>query len=140
MAHHLARGLCFAALAAAPALPGCGKSSSVSLDRPAQRVAAHAAVADPRASPPAANHASITGERSPAPAGFPLEHYRTEDPPPWLAELLRAPDPNVRVQGLMAWARQPSASLDPVTYALVDLDEMVRARAQEVLEQELARR
>jgi hypothetical protein len=46
----------------------------------------------------------------------------------------------VRIQALDAWARQPGASLDPVTYALVDPDASVRARAQEVLEEELARR
>ena len=41
---------------------------------------------------------------------------------------------------LEASARQTAASLDPVTYALVDPDESVRARAQEVFEQELTRR
>ena len=75
-----------------------------------------------------------------AASAHPLEQYPTEDPPPWLAELLRAPDPNVRIEALDAWARHPGASLDPVTYALVDPDESVRARAQEVLEQEMARR
>jgi hypothetical protein len=44
------------------------------------------------------------------------------------------------MQALDAWARQPGESLDPVTYALVDPDESVRERAQEVLEQELTRR
>jgi len=60
--------------------------------------------------------------------------------PPWLAELLNAPDPEVRLQGLEAWARQPGDSLDPATYALVDPDESVRARAQELFEQALDRR
>ena len=46
----------------------------------------------------------------------------------------------LRSQALDAWARQPTTSLDPVTYALVDSDEGVRARAQEVLDHELARR
>lgn len=63
-----------------------------------------------------------------------------ETPPPWLAEMLDAPDPQVRLQGLDAWAQQPGDSLDPVTYALVDPDESVRARAQELFEQALARR
>ena len=60
--------------------------------------------------------------------------------PPWLAELLNSPDPQVRIQGLEAWAQRPGETLDPVTYALVDPDESVRVRAQEVFEEELARR
>jgi hypothetical protein len=131
-------GLCLAALAAALTLQGCGKSPSVSLDRPVHPVTAHAAVADPPASR-VANRAAKTGERLPVPSASPLRSA-TEDPPPWLAELLHAPDPNVRIEGLDAWSRQPGASLDPATYALVDSDEAVRARAQAVLEQELARR
>jgi hypothetical protein len=46
----------------------------------------------------------------------------------------------VRMAALEVWAAAPSESLDPVTYALVDPDEAVRARAQELLEQELVRR
>ena len=65
----------------------------------------------------------------------------------------RGPQPNRRKQigkqsvgpspahwRLYLWAQHPGASLDPVIYALVDPDESVRVRAQEVLEQELARR
>jgi hypothetical protein len=40
----------------------------------------------------------------------------------------------VRIQALEAWARNHGKSLDPVTYALVDLDEPVRARAQELFD------
>jgi hypothetical protein len=40
---------------------------------------------------------------------------------------------------LELWAEQPSEDLDPLTYALVDEDESVRTRAQEVYEQQLAR-
>lgn len=139
IAHHLARYLGFAALAAALTLQGCGRSSSVSLDRPIQSVAERTAVAGAPTSRPASNRGSKSGERLPVPGASTL-FYATEDPPPWLAELLHAPDPNVRVQALDAWARQPGPSLNPVTYALVDPDESVRIRAQEVLEQELARR
>ena len=60
--------------------------------------------------------------------------------PPWLAELLSSPDFQVRLQGLEAWAQHPGTTLDAVTYALVDPEESVRARAQEVFEEELARR
>lgn len=50
------------------------------------------------------------------------------------------PDPAVRIQALESWAKRPDTSLDPVTYAMVDPDESVRVRAQELLEQKLARR
>jgi hypothetical protein len=50
------------------------------------------------------------------------------------------PDPRIRLYALEAWALNPGPSLDPVTHALVDPDEAVRARAQEVLEEVLVRR
>jgi HEAT repeat protein len=140
MARHLVWSLWLAAIAVALALQGCGKRSPASLDRPPHAATGRAAAADPTASRPEALHGSKTSERSLAASARPLEQYPTEDSPPWLAELLHAPDPNVRIQALDAWARQPGPSLDPVTYALVDPDETVRARAQEVLERELARR
>jgi len=62
---------------------------------------------------------------------------------PRLARLAAAqedPDPNVRMHALEAWAQQPGESLDPATYALVDPDETVRARAQELVDEQLARR
>jgi hypothetical protein len=140
MVRHLVRNLYFAAIAAALVLQGCGKSTPSSLDRPPRPVAAQATVVDPPTSPSSAAHGGWKiSDRAPVTC-LPREPYQADDPAPWLAELLHAPDPNVRVQALDAWARQPGASLDPVTYALVDPDEMVRARAQEVLEQELARR
>jgi hypothetical protein len=37
------------------------------------------------------------------------------------------------------WAQQPSAAIDPVTAALVDEDEEVRTRAEELFEQQLTR-
>lgn len=61
-------------------------------------------------------------------------------PPPWLAELLNDPDPQVRLQALDAWKRHPGETLDAVTYALVDPDESVRDRAQELLEAAVGRR
>jgi len=139
MARHLVRSLSLAAVAAALALQGCGKPSPGSIDRPVHPADARAAAGDPSASLPMAHRGAITSERYPA-AGASLERYATEDPPPWLAGLLHVPDPNVRIQALDAWARQPGTSLDPVTYALVDPDESVRVRAQEIFEQELARR
>jgi hypothetical protein len=52
---------------------------------------------------------------------------------------LEAPDPQVRIQALEAWAQQhPRDAVDPLTRALVDPDEQVRARAQELWERLLA--
>jgi hypothetical protein len=66
---------------------------------------------------------------------------RTEtELPTWLAEALNNPDPSMRVRALETWAQHPGEHLDPVTYALVDPDESVRARAQELLEAVLTRR
>jgi len=62
------------------------------------------------------------------------------EPPTWLPDALKHPDPRVRIRALDTWAQLPGESLDPVTYALVDPDESVRARAQELLEATLARR
>jgi HEAT repeat protein len=62
------------------------------------------------------------------------------DSPARLAEALSSPDSRVRIRALETWAQHPGEDLNPVTYALVDPDESVRARAQEVLEAVLARR
>jgi hypothetical protein len=66
---------------------------------------------------------------------------QTQKPDPaWLAAAREDSDPNVRLHALNAWAQHPGESLDPATYALVDPDEAVRARAQELVEEQLARR
>jgi hypothetical protein len=137
---HIVRSLWFAGLAAALTLEGCTRPSPAELDRSVRVVAAPAAVADPSAPRPATHYERKSTEGLSASSALHAEQYLTEDPPPWLTEMLHAPDPNVRIQALDAWARQPTTLLDPVTYALVDPEESVRTRAQEVLEQELARR
>lgn len=139
MARPLVRGLCFAVLGAAFVIEGCNRPSPATVDRSLHAVAAQAAAADQAASP-ATHYELKASERLPTPSAPPPAQYPTEDPPPWLAEMLQSPDPNVRIQGLDAWAQHPSTSLDPVTYALVDPDERVRSRGQEIFEQELARR
>jgi hypothetical protein len=54
--------------------------------------------------------------------------------PEWTAAL-RHPDKAVRLEALQRWAAQGAATpLDPLTHALVDPDESVRARAQELVE------
>lgn len=70
---------------------------------------------------------------------LPVPVSRLEEPA-WLTEARNDPDPRVRLNAIEAWARNPTDSLDQLTYALVDADEQVRARAQELLEEELSRR
>ncbi len=67
------------------------------------------------------------------------EQYQIEEPA-WLTEAIRDPDPNARIRALEAWERHPGENLNPLTYVLVDPDESVRARAQELLNEALARR
>ena len=53
---------------------------------------------------------------------------------------VRDAPPAARLQAIEDWARGSRDALDPVTYALVDPDESVRARAQELWEETLQRR
>jgi hypothetical protein len=57
----------------------------------------------------------------------------------WFAELRESPDATVRLQALALWAQQPGDTIDPLTFALVDEDEDVRTRAEELWEQQLTR-
>jgi hypothetical protein len=57
----------------------------------------------------------------------------------WYAEMREAPEAGTRLYALDLWAQQPTAAIDPVTYALVDEEESVRTRAQELYEQHLVR-
>ena len=138
MARRVALGLCFAGLCCAAILQGCDRSATDrgQLARIAEaRVAPNASVGT-RSGPPR-ERSTYSGPALPTAVSV---QSQTGDTPPWLTELLNSPDPNVRVQALDAWARQPTASLDSVTYALVDPDESVRTRAQELVEEVLARR
>jgi hypothetical protein len=52
---------------------------------------------------------------------------------------LQDPDPAVRLKGLEDWAQHPGGySIEPLTQALVDPDEAVRARAQQLFDHALA--
>ena len=55
----------------------------------------------------------------------------------WFEEVRENPDVTVRLQALELWAEQPGDGIDPLTYALVDEDEQVRTRAEELWEQQL---
>lgn len=122
------RGVAVAMLAAA--LGGCGNALP---DR-------HGAPL--KAAPATTSQRQLDPQPAPVSATAPTRH----DEPvsvasaPSSAGTLQQPDPQTRLAALEVWAAGPRESLDPVTYALVDADEWVRLRAQELLEQELARR
>jgi hypothetical protein len=50
------------------------------------------------------------------------------------------PDPRVRLHAIETWSQKPGDTLDPATHAMVDPDETVRARAQQLFEDALARK
>ena len=59
----------------------------------------------------------------------------------WLsAEAFNGSQSEARRQMLDAWAQHTGSSLDPLTYALVDPEESLRTRAEQLFEYELLRR
>ena len=104
----------------------------------------------PHASPPGTRRTDSSRATSPAPAASsatpppsdaqtPADQAQREARERWFAELRESPDVTVRLQALEAWAQQPGTGIDPLTFALVDEDEDVRARAEELWAQQLAR-
>jgi hypothetical protein len=74
--------------------------------------------------------AAITSRVETGPGSAPW----VETPPEWTAAL-EHPDKAVRLEALERWAEQGAATpLEPLTHALVDPDESVRARAQALVE------
>ena len=117
----------FLAAAVVATLYGCGRSSPASAQLEEDLT---------NTSVQATPNASASRETLPTKSWAPNQ----KDPPAWLEAAREDPDPRVRFHAIETWAIKPGKSLDPVTYALVDHDETVRARAQELLEQELERR
>jgi hypothetical protein len=61
--------------------------------------------------------------------------------PEWMAQKLNSPKVRVRLQVLETWAQSaPPGSIDPLILAFEDKDERVRARAQQLIEQDWARK
>lgn len=67
------------------------------------------------------------------------DQVRREARESWYAEVRTQADATVRLQALEVWDQQPGDTLDLVTYALVDEEEQVRTRAQELWSLQLAR-
>ena len=90
------------------------------------------------------HNARVQTEASPADTP-PIDEQTTADQAQreswqrWFEEVRENPDVTVRLQALELWAEQPGEDMDPLTYALVDEDEEVRARAEELWEQQLTR-
>jgi hypothetical protein len=61
--------------------------------------------------------------------------------PEWMAQKLNSPKVRVRLQALETWAQSaPPGAVDPLILAFEDKDERVRARAQQLLEQDWAQK
>ena len=113
-------------------LLGCGQSAP---DQ-AEHVAARPSASPSHPAEPPGRKAAAELPASVLVASQPL----SEEEPAWLTAARDDPDPSVRTLALETWAQRPGATLDPFTYALVDGNESVRARAQALLEEELTRR
>ena len=73
-----------------------------------------------------------------AKAGHPIEGLVV---PELMAQKLNSPNVRVRLRALDAWAREaPPGAVDPFILAFEDKDERVRARAQQFIEQDWARK
>ena len=129
--------LWLAIMAVAFSLLGCGPSVTAPSDRAASPPVV-VAPSSAAASPPSPQ-ASVSFSTAIA-LTIPGADQANPTDDAWLTAARENPDPAVRLHALEIWAQRPGASLDPVTYALVDPDESVRARAQQLWELELARR
>jgi hypothetical protein len=110
-------------------LPACGQTERAATPQ-AMRDAPPAMAMTPKTPtlPPAATHA-------PAMAGS-----LVATGPAWPPAAMQDADPRMRRFALEQWAREPTESLDVVTAAMVDPDESIRERAEQVFEDVLARR
>ncbi len=59
--------------------------------------------------------------------------------PEWLLKAQNNPDPRVRLNAIRAWAQHPTERVDAITYSLLDPDDSVRAQAQMLLRNTMAR-
>ncbi|TLY27525.1 MAG: hypothetical protein E6K66_00770 [Nitrospirae bacterium] len=61
--------------------------------------------------------------------------------PEWMAQKLNSPNVRVRLRALETWAQSaPPGAIDPLILAFEDKDERVRARAQQLIEQDWERK
>ena len=86
--------------------------------------------------------AASTSRLNPPATSWAARQQHTDVVLAWYAAMRDDPDPTMRLRVVDSWAQlhQPDDRLDLLSHALVDPDEVVRARAQELFEQELTRR
>jgi len=88
---------------------------------------------------------TVPGGNSPSPVsvlssepGHPVDGLVV---PEWMAQKLNSPNVRVRLRALETWVQSaPPGAIDPLILAFEDQDERVRARAQQLIEQDWARR
>jgi hypothetical protein len=112
------------ALAVVSILPSCGKSSP---DSSQNRSKLEATSFQP----------TLTDHKLPS-VKIPAQDQA--ETPAWLEAAREDPDPRVRLHAVETWSAKPGKTLDPATHAMVDPDETVRARAQQLFEEALARK
>ena len=137
-------------------LVGLSACGSPSPEGPVSALPTGLAAAVPQAPPPDTRHTDASHATRHAPEARVQTAASSVTPPPsdaqsiadqaqrearerWFTELRESPDAMVRLQALALWAQQPGTGIDPLPYALVDEDEDVRARAEALWEQQLAR-
>lgn len=82
-----------------------------------------------------------------SPHALPVLSYEPGHPveglvvPEWMAQKLNSPKVRVRLKALETWAQSaPPGAVDPLILAFEDPDERVRARAQQLIEQDWAKK
>lgn len=98
---------------------------------------------DPRAATPTDN-ARVQTNASPAVTSqvnqqAEAEQAQREARQSWFTETRENPNASVRLMALELWAQHPDKDIDPRTFALMDDNEQVQARAQELWEQHITR-
>src|SRR5437764_9339704 len=114
----------------AAVLLACGKSTEL-LPTPANSAPAPAQV----------SIAASTSRLNPPATSWEARQQYTDVVLAWYAAMRDDPDPTMRLLVVEGWTQHqdPDDKLDLLTHALVDPDDAVRARAQELFEQELTR-
>ena len=123
----------------APETPGVGQAPTPTSPLGATGQPVSAAARRPPDAAGAPSPAPVPADTPPSNAQPTAEQAQREAREQWFAELRESPDATVRLQALEQWAQQPGDTINPLTYALVDEDEAVRARAEALYAQQRAR-
>lgn len=108
---------------------GCGRSTP-DQSRPSST--------DPTSDPKFST--SLAPSASNSAAQLTKQQNQASDTSSWQAAAGEDPDPRVRLHAIETWSQKPGDTLDPVTHAMLDPDESVRTRAQQLFEDALGRK